>query len=106
MTDNSSDLSEFLPGLEPEVTRVPVFPSYEKAIAELQRLAVIDDTHAGICASILRRAAIADDPRSKGYTVNDALKGAHEEMLTLLQVAAAKGNRDWQELESWVASQQ
>ncbi len=105
MTRDDGFLSEFLPGLEPEITRVPVFPSYEKSIAALRELGVIDDTHAGICASILRRASIADDPRSKAYAVNDALKGAHEEMQTLLAVAAAKGDRTWQELVERVTAQ-
>lgn len=91
------ELSEFLPGLAPEATRTPVFPSYERAIVRLRADGAIGEEHAGICASILALASVADNPMSKAYAVNDALKEAHEQMRTLLDVAAVQVDDEYAE---------
>lgn len=103
MTENAAELDGFLPGLEPESSTTPVRPSYEKAIARLRADGVIGDEHAGICASILALASIADSPMSKAYARNDALKEAHEQMRTLLDVAAQKGDAEYAEFEKWAS---
>lgn len=97
MTENSADLSAFLPGLEPPTYEAAVYAAYEKAIHRLRTDGVIGDEHAGICASILSLARIADAPNVKAYARNDALKEAHEQMKTLLDAAAKRGDADYAE---------
>lgn len=103
MTENVAGLADYLPGLEPPALEAVVSAAYEKAIMRLRSDGVIGDEHAGICASIMTLAEIADNRMTKAYARNDALKEAHEQMRTLLDAAARKGDADYAEFEAWAA---
>ncbi|MCZ4300766.1 hypothetical protein [Microbacterium oxydans] len=106
MTENGNDLSEYLPGLEPPTSRSVVSAAYEKAILRLRSDGVIGDEHAGICASILTLAGIADNPMTKAYARNGALQDAHEQMKTLLDAAARQGDTDYAAFEAWMTERE
>lgn len=105
MTENESGLTDYLPGMEPPAASSVVSASYEKAILRLRADGVIGDEHAGICASIMTLASIADNPMSKAYARNGALQEAHEQMRTLLEAAARQGDSDYATFEAWLAEQ-
>ena len=86
----------YLPGMEPPPPAVSVRPAYELALERLRADGSIGDEHAGICASVLALATIADDTHTKAYARNDALKEAHEQMKTLLEAARARGDAEFQ----------
>ena len=102
MTENDAGLADYLPGLEPPAASLVVSAAYAKAIDRLRSDGVIGDEHAGICASIMVLAEIADARNTKAYARNGALQEAHEQMRTLLEVAARKGDADYAEFEAWV----
>ena len=106
MTENGNDLSEYLPGLEPPAPSSVVSAAYEKAIRRLRSDGVIGDEHAGICASILTLAGIADNPMTKAYARNGALQDAHEQMKTLLDAAARQGDADYASFEAWMTERE
>lgn len=105
MTENVAGLADYLPGMEPPPATSVVSASYEKAIMRLRSDGVIGDEHAGICASILALTEIADNPTTKAYARNEALKEAHEQMRTLLDVAAKKGDAEYAAFEAWMNAQ-
>jgi hypothetical protein len=106
MTENASGLADFLPGMEPPAPSSIVTAAYAKAIDRLRSDGVIGDEHAGICASILTLAEIADAPTTKAYARNGALQEAHEQMRTLLDAAKRQGDADYATFEAWLAAQQ
>lgn len=103
MTENTSGIADFLPGMEPPAPSSIVTAAYVKAIERLRSDGAISDAHAGICASILTLAEIADNPMTKAYARNGALQEAHEQMRTLLDAAKVQGDADWAEFERWMA---
>ena len=106
MTENAPGLSDYLPGLEPPAPSSVVSAAYEKAILRLRSDGVIGDEHAGICASILTLAGIADNPMTKAYARNGALQDAHEQMRTLLDAAAKQGDSDYAAFEAWMTERE
>lgn len=105
MTENAGGIADYLPGMEPPSSRSHVSAAYAKAIERLHADGVIGDEHAGICASILTLAGIADTPGTKAYARNGALQEAHEQMKTLLDAAKQQGNADYASFEAWVSAQ-
>jgi hypothetical protein len=105
MTENSSGLADYLPGMEPPPATSVVSAAYEKAIMRLRADGVIGDEHAGVCASIMALAEIADNRTTKAYARNGALHEAHEQMRTLLEAASQKGDSDYAEFEKWMQAQ-
>ena len=103
MTENIAGLADYLPGMEPPARESVVSAAYEKAIMRLRADGVIGDEHAGICASIMTLAGIADDPMVKAYARNGALQEAHEQMRTLLEAAAKQGDADYAAFEAWMS---
>lgn len=77
--------SAMLPGLEPAPTDGPVRRAYQVAIDELLDRKLLELTHYGLCANLLRLADIIDHER-KGYAVAHATAQAHELMKTLLDL--------------------
>lgn len=105
MTENGHGLAEFLPGMEPPAASSIVSAAYAKAIERLRADGVIGDEHAGICASIMTLAEIADNPMTKAYARNGALQEAHEQMRTLLDAASKKGDAEYAQFEAWMTDQ-
>lgn len=105
MTENEPGLADFLPGMEPPAASSVISAGYEKAIMRLRSDGVIGDEHAGICASIMTLASIADNPMTKAYARNGAMQEAHEQMRTLLDAAAKQGDSDYAAFEAWLAEQ-
>lgn len=105
MTENVAGLADYLPGMEPPPATSVVSAAYEKAIMRLHADGVIGDEHAGICASIMALAEIADNPMTKAYARNGALQEAHEQMRTLLDAAAKQGDAEYSTFEAWLAAQ-
>lgn len=103
MTENVAGLADYLPGMEPPAVESVVAAAYEKAILRLRSDGVIGDEHAGICASIMTLAEIADSPATKAYARNGALQEAHEQMRTLLEAAHRQGDADYASFEAWMA---
>lgn len=103
MTENAAGIATYLPGMEPPPASSVVSAAYEKAILRLHADGVIGDEHAGICASIMALAEIADNPMTKAYARNGALQEAHEQMRTLLDAAAKKGSAEFAEFEAWMS---
>lgn len=103
MTENAPDLAGFLPGLEPDRPHGNVRAAYEKSIARMVADGTLDDTHAGLCANLLRQAELIDSER-KAYAVNGATREAVEIMKMLHEIASAKGDDEFarlvQELEA------
>lgn len=94
MTDDHES-SVMLPGMEPAPSDGPVRQAYRAAIDELERRMLLEATHLGICANLLRLAEIIDRER-KGYAVAHATAQAHELMKTLLAlVPAAEIDDEW-----------
>ncbi|OJU42025.1 MAG: hypothetical protein BGN97_04525 [Microbacterium sp. 69-10] len=106
MTENDAGLADYLPGMEPPTVESVVSAAYEKSIMRLRSDGVIGDEHAGICASIMALAQIADNPMTKAYARNGALQEAHEQMRTLLEAAKRQGDADYATFEAWLAAQQ
>ncbi|QMU97986.1 hypothetical protein FVO59_12820 [Microbacterium esteraromaticum] len=106
MTENDAGLADYLPGMEPPAASSIVSAAYAKAIERLRSDGVIGDEHAGICASIMTLAEIADNPTTKAYARNGALQEAHEQMRTLLDAAKRQGDADYATFETWLAAQQ
>ena len=106
MTENVAGIADYLPGMEPPAASSKVSAAYEKAILRLHTDGVIGDEHAGICASIMTLAEIADNPMTKAYARNGALHDAHEQMCTLLDAAKRQGDADYATFEAWLAAQQ
>jgi|GEM_PF-5167209 len=106
MTENVAGLADYLPGMEPPRAEAVVSAAYEKSILRLRADGVIGDEHAGICASIMALAEIADNPTTKAYARNGALQEAHEQMRTLLEAAHRQGDSDYATFEAWLAAQQ
>lgn len=105
MTEHDTGLADFLPGMEPPAPSSVVTAAYAKAIERLRADGIIGDEHAGICASILTLAEIADARTTKAYARNGALQEAHEQMRTLLEAAAKQGNAEFAEFERWMSEQ-
>lgn len=102
MTENGAGIAEYLEGMEPPAVSSVVSAAYAKAIARLRSDGVIGDEHGGIAASIMTLAAIADNPMTKAYARNGALQEAHEQMRTLLDAAAKKGDSEYAAFEAWM----
>lgn len=87
--------SMMLPGLEPALGDGPVREAYQRAIDELRDRDLLEPTHFGIAANVLRLADIIDRER-KGYAVAHASAQAHELMKTLLElVPPATVDDEW-----------
>jgi hypothetical protein len=81
----SHESSEMLPGMEPQPGDGPVRQAYWRAIDELENRGLLEATHLGLCANLLRLADIIDRER-KGYAVAHATAQAHDLMKTLLEL--------------------
>lgn len=103
MTENGTGLADYLPGMSPPLATAIVSAAYEKSILRLRADGVIGDEHAGICASIMALAEIADNRSTKAYARNGALQEAHEQMRTLLEAADKSGDAEYATFAAWLA---